>query len=275
MNSIDVIIAVKDRAEIALCVQSLLPVQNLARIIICDGGSSDLEAQKALQTLEQYSRVCIFRCPIAGFNKAFLLNQGILKAASTYVLISDADILWNAVAVEALSNLVQSQTETIYYIQNVQESIANSIALQRDRYTYQIRHHAEIDVVEILPVQPQIHDRPGCGLICARRETLLKLGGYKECFQGWGWEDQDLLIRANLLGIQVGEVGEVTHLSHTDEKRNRYCNNLKPSQTRDRNIVACLHSLAQGKLWGDLQVEAIEQIYSNQIAIQLPDSLKP
>lgn len=80
-------------------------------------------------------------------------------------------------------------------------------------------------------------------LICTTRSTLVSIGGYKQIFTGWGWEDQDLLIRAKLLGIKIASDGKVIHLSHDDTKRNRYCN-IQPSQTRDRNIIACLSSLS-------------------------------
>lgn len=272
-SAIDVIIALKDRAEVEKCVRSLLQVQTVAKVIICDGGSSDRYMIAILQALEQYERICIARFPDSGFNKARLLNQGILQATSEYILISDADILWNTSAIEAMLGCVMARSNILCHIQQVQESDSNSIALQRDRYTYQIHQNTTTAFVEVVPGKQQADYRPGCGLICARRNTLLKLGGFKELFQGWGWEDQDLLIRAELLGIQVSINGEVTHLSHTDEKRNRYHDHLQPQQTRDRNIVTCLKALADGNLLGDLPVEAVDQAYSKQVLIKLPHSL--
>jgi glycosyltransferase involved in cell wall biosynthesis len=51
--AINVIITVKDRPEVTKCVQSLLQVQAVVKIIICDGGSSDLDTKEVLQALEQ------------------------------------------------------------------------------------------------------------------------------------------------------------------------------------------------------------------------------
>lgn len=130
------------------------------------------------------------------------------------------------------------------------------MALLRDRYTYNISIDSDRAMVEIIPWSQVKRDfRLGCGLVCANRNTLISLGGYKEIFTGWGWEDQDLLMRAKLLGIEVKVAGKVMHLSHSDAIRNRYCNNLEPSQTRNNNIITCLKSLSQGILWGDLQVK--------------------
>jgi predicted glycosyltransferase involved in capsule biosynthesis len=218
-------------------------------------------------------KVCIVRLLDSGFNKARLLNQGILQATSEYVLVSDADILWNSTAIEALLSCASSCSKLICHVQDVRESDNHSIALQRDRYTYQLRQNAEAAFIEVVPAKKRTQYRPGYGLILTRRNTLLKLGGYKELFQGWGWEDQDLLIRAGLLGVQVDECGKVTHLSHTDEMRNRYHNNLQPSQTRNRNIITCLKALTEGKLLGDLPVEAVSQTFSKRVSVKLPNSL--
>jgi glycosyltransferase involved in cell wall biosynthesis len=87
VSAIDVIIAVKDRSEIAKCIQSLLQVQAVARIIVCDGGSSDQDMTEVLQALGQYEKICILRFPDSGFNKARLLNQGILQATSNITVV--------------------------------------------------------------------------------------------------------------------------------------------------------------------------------------------
>lgn len=273
--AIDVIIAVKDRPEVAKSVQSLLQIQAVAKVIICDGGSFDRETNEALEALEQGEKVWIVRLLDSGFNKARLLNQGILRANSEYVLVADADILWHTSTIEALLSRVASQSNLICHIQDVQESDSRSIALQRDRYTYQVRQHAEAAFVKVVLAEQQTQYRPGCGLICTRRETLLQLGGYQESFHGWGWEDQDLLIRAVLLGVQVAESGKVIHLSHSDELRNRYHNHRQPSQTRDRNILTCLAALTEGKLLGSLPVETPSQTFSKRIFVEFPNSLVP
>ena len=159
-------------------------------------------------------------------------------------------------------------------MQEVEESQRQSISVKRDRYTYNIHLKNNIATIEI--VTCPVHSgnlRPGCGLICTQKSTLISLGGYKELFTGWGWEDQDLLIRAKLLGIKIATTGKVTHLSHDDTKRNRYCNNFQPSQTRNRNIISCLTSLSQGVLFGDLPVENPTPSKSSTVTFRLPVSL--
>ncbi|MEG3843914.1 glycosyltransferase [Microcoleus sp. herbarium14] len=270
---LQVIIPVKNRSEIGDCVRSILVASPATKILICDGGSTDSKCLTALEDLAKIEQVDWFKYPQHDFNKSQLINQGILRATSEYLLISDADIIWNKQAISQLSSSVLSpnnfklslekpltspsapkflENPIICFVQTVEESRPQAVALKRDRYTYSIQIREQIATVNIVPEVAGDRDRPGCGLICTRRQTLLSLGGYKETFTGWGWEDQDLLIRATLLGIKICKVGKVIHLSHTDATRNQHHQQRWPTQTRDRNIISCLQFLKKGELFGNL-----------------------
>jgi len=281
---LQVIIPVKNRPEIVDCVRSLLVVgYPVTKIIICDGGTTESKCLMALQDLAKLSQVEWFKYTQSDFNKSQLINQGILRATSEYLLISDADIIWNRAAVlqllfsiiepktlESLS--LKTQIKTVNYlpknaylsavnnldngmiccVRSVVESRPQTTALKRERYTYNIQRGEQIATVNIVPAVAGERVRPGCGLLCTRKQTLLSLGGYKESFTGWGWEDQDLLIRATLFGIKICEAGNVIHLSHSEAARNQHHQQLPPTQTRDRNIISCFQSLQKGDIFGDL-----------------------
>jgi glycosyltransferase involved in cell wall biosynthesis len=286
---LQVIIPVKNRPEIADCVRSLLVVgYPVTKIIICDGGTAESKCLMALQDLAKLSQVEWFKYPQSDFNKSQLINQGILRASSEYLLISDADIIWNRQAILQLLFSIREPTplkslslknpiENVKYLQktaslsavnkldngmiccvkSVAESRPQTTALKRKRYTYNIQRGEQIAAVNIVPAVAGDRVRPGCGLLCTRKQTLLSLGGYKESFTGWGWEDQDLLIRATLFGIKICEAGNVIHLSHSDAARNQHHQQLPPTQTRDRNIISCLQSLQKGNIFGDLRQAAM------------------
>lgn len=274
-----VIIPVKNRPEIGDCVRSLLVASGVTKILICDGGTTNSKCLTALQDLAKIKQVDWFKYPQNDFNKSQLINQGILRATSEYLLISDADIIWNKQTILQLLSSVLSpenlklslkkpltsplsapnfpENPIICFVQTVEESRPQTVALKRDRYTYNIQIREQIATVNIVQAVAGDRDRPGCGLICTRKQTLLSLGGYKETFTGWGWEDQDLLIRATLLGLKTCTVGKVIHLSHTDATRNQHHQQRLPTQTRDRNIISCLQSLKKGELFGNLWQPAI------------------
>lgn len=272
--TVEVIIPVKDRVEIIQCVRSLLFLEQVLQIWICDAGSVQPDCVAALHELKQCDQVRLLQFPMAGFNKSHLLNQGILHTTSEYLLVSDADILWHFDTLQALVTKVSTQTHTICCVGNVQESDPMSVALKRDRYIYQLTTNSDTAWIEILPANlsnPQT--RPGCGLICAQKATLQKLGGYRECFQGWGWEDQDLLIRAEIMGIQVEFAGSVIHLSHADAQRNQHFHHINPSDSRNQNILTCLNQLATGNLFGDLPLAFLPEIQHRTVQIRIPEAL--
>lgn len=268
-SNLEIIIPVKDRYEIRQCVQSLNSTE-ITKVIVCDGGSTDVECLESLPAIEQ--DIVVINIPMSGFNKSRLINKGIEQAKREFILISDADIIWNQAAIDALLNKVKSDDNIICCIQDVEESNPASVALKRDRYTYNITQpNLRVDILPDLDLASD--RRPGCGIICARRTTLISLGGYKEFFQGWGWEDQDLLIRAKLCGINICASGKIIHISHDDTTRNRYYNNIAPHLTRNKNIILSMNSLAQGILWGDLQMENFVKPTCKKIQVHLPDSL--
>jgi glycosyltransferase involved in cell wall biosynthesis len=257
MNPIvlDVIIPIKDRTTLSDCVAELIAAIDgasdieLGHLIVCDGGSSDDACQRQLRAVVQYPSVMRLDRAHPGFNKGWLLNQGIAAATAPILLISDVDILWNATTVEALAHAAAQHPEQLYCIQSVQESSPKNVAIARPRYTYCLdRANA---TVEVYPAPPPGLQRPGYGLLGGSRSLFQAIGGYRHDFCGWGWEDQDLLIRAQLLGYDVSAIGQVIHQSHGDADRNSFAA-CTPQQSRDRNIRICLAGLAEGRLLGDL-----------------------
>ncbi|NJL02501.1 MAG: glycosyltransferase [Spirulinaceae cyanobacterium SM2_1_0] len=246
------IMPVKDRAEVAASARSLLAAcPGLSALLICDGGSTQPQCCAALRMLAQEPGVQVLRRPQTGFNKAELLNDGLQAARSEWVLLTDADILWSAAAIAALWPVARSP-RTVATIATVQETLPTTATCPRRRYTYQLAWDNGVQVIAIV-TEPEMATaaRPGCGLLCARRATLLALGGYKHILTGWGWEDRDLLLRAELCGERWLTAGTVQHCSHSDVWRNQFTAD-SPTATRDQNIVRSLRSLEQGQFWGDL-----------------------
>jgi hypothetical protein len=302
--ALDVVIAIKDRDTVLRCVSTLIAQMQLAKIalgqiLLCDGGSRTFECKRQLQQVAQLTPVKILSRPHAGFNKGWLLNQGIQTATAPVVLISDIDILWQADTLENITTAAAAHPHHFYCVKSVQESEINAVAMrqfpwkasQRDasrtpsRYSYRLSQTPSETTVSIYAAKAEAL-RPGCGLVCAQRDLFWQVGGYRHCFWGWGWEDQDLLMRAQLLRYSVAELGVVTHLSHGDAVRNAfdYADNRPdnllnkpstlPAQSRDRNILICLKGLAQGNLIGDLpDANRLNTGSSGPIRVQYPPQL--
>jgi glycosyltransferase involved in cell wall biosynthesis len=271
----DVIIPLKDRT-LAACVESLLALgDRVHHILICDGGSTRRDVVETLANLGRHPQVLVRRYARAGFNKAWLINQGILAAPGDWLLVSDADIVWNALALEALAGCLQPVPTALCHVEQVMESDTSAMALKRQRYGYRVERQGEGNclIIETDETRAEVR-RPGCGLVCGQRQTFWQLGGYKTDFMGWGWEDQDLLIRARLLGFPLLSAGQVLHQSHNDRDRNQFCRHLDPRQTRDRNLLICLSTLQQGQLLGDLQPAPSVLNAPLNLQITLPENLR-
>jgi glycosyltransferase involved in cell wall biosynthesis len=273
--TLDVIIPVKARPSIIQCLQSLVAAPLVRQILVCDGATEPEEAVTLPAPLSNMPEIKILAQPMLGFNKSRLLNYGLAHATVDVVLVSDADIIWSSETLETLYNQVVHQPDIICSVAEVRESDPGAIALRRERYTYDIRYTPDQITLAIQPVLGNVsQQRPGCGLLCAHRSTLWRLGGYKELFQGWGWEDQDLLIRAQLAGIQVVTAGRVIHLSHGDAQRNRFHDHHAPSNTRNYNIVMAIASLAQGQFRGNLPSSEAPLPTPRNLQLELPPTLR-
>jgi len=252
---LDVVVPVKDRPEVARSVRSLLGLGPLLHAVhVCDGGTASAGGHAALAELAGRPRVRVHAHAAPGFDKPRLLNAGLAGCAAPYVLVSDADIVWSAAAVHAMRGALDAAGgRALCCIRHVRESRRGTPSLSRARYGVEVVEEEEAFVVRVRPIAPAAHLRGGPGLVMARRECWLELGGYAAGFQGWGWEDQDLLVRAKLLGMRVARAGEVHHLSHGEEARNRFHGGVDPVATRDANIVRSCLRLAAGELVGPLR----------------------
>lgn len=278
--TLDVVIAVKDRASVHRCVSTLIAQINLVdtlslgQILLCDGGSLTPTCQHQLAQVAKLPNVKILRCFHQGFNKSWLLNRGLAAATSQLVLVSDIDILWSAATLKQLSLAAMSQPNCVYSVRSVKESNPTAKATQRQRYTYIITGSNAAKRVEVYLAKVSAVERPGCGLLCAQKALFQQMGGYRDCFKGWGWEDQDFLIRAQLLGYSVEALGSVVHITHGDSSRNALHEKCSPQRSRDRNILRCLDGLTKGHLLGDLPLEKSTNFrFPRSISVQYPYNL--
>ena len=270
--TVDIIVPVKNRETVQIVVETLMRELAAAKkivlgqLLLCDGGSTEPTCLRQIETVSRWKGVRVLQCERSdgaakfesGFNKGWVMNQGLAAATAQVVLMTDVDILWTADTLEAIALAAAHHPQLIYSVLNIRESDPTAVAVRRARYTYRIEPQktdtlmdTSTDVlVEICPASVDGKKRPGCGIVAAQRQVFESIGGYKECFVGWGWEDQDLLIRAQLLGYVVVGLGEVVHLSHGDERRNKIAKSIEES--RDRNIMRCVIGLKRHQLLGDL-----------------------
>jgi hypothetical protein len=96
--------------------------------------------------------------------------------------------------------------------------------------------------------------RSGPGLILLAREHFLHVDGMNSQLEGWGWEDNDLVARLQLmLGLSERRAGSATHLSHGDHLR--CVNGRSRMETANANIARSLARDAQGNFQGTYRAD--------------------
>lgn len=90
------------------------------------------------------------------------------------------------------------------------------------------------------------------GRLAMRREDFIRVGGYDEEFEGWGWDDKDLKARLIASGCQLEwmEPQFAQFLPHDDGRRveNMRREHQARRQTSDRNAARSRANLEAGRI---------------------------
>jgi glycosyltransferase involved in cell wall biosynthesis len=195
-------------------------------VVNCGGDSQALRQLLASRDLVRTSQIDL---PATRFNRGLALNIGLHEALDGIVFLLDADILLtsnlrphaetcvqrNCFAV--LSGLTALPPRTPRFTPPAGSFLQKIVADVHDSY-----HWADGTVTKVLRARldcgPDRRAAPGIMLV--QKQHLLKAGGYRSDFVGWGWEDIDVQVRLSRLGVDCIHINEeIRHLEHGDDKR--------------------------------------------------------
>lgn len=160
------------------------------------------------------------------FNKSRANNIGAAAAPGDLLFFCDCDILLNE-SVDTLFDSVSAAPGRYGTVRAVCESTPNARAANHlvcFGYTLhlRVRNGRTLTIVDN-EEDAEDGSRQAPGLLCVRRDDFERVGGYNGAFEGWGWEDQDMIARLTLgAGLERVQHGVVTHLSHDDDARTRH-----------------------------------------------------
>ena len=130
-HSLDVVIALRNRPEIFECARSLLTIAAVSQILIVDSNSTCKATRESLEGLASNSHIrVISQKSVRQFNKAQLLNMGLRESKAKFVLVSDADIIWNS---ETVDCMLRKARQGLCYVHHVVETRQRATALARPR----------------------------------------------------------------------------------------------------------------------------------------------
>lgn len=146
------------------------------------------------------------------FNRSRACNHGGRAARTPWLCFVDADILVDAKFTDTLTPLLTRP------------------------------HYLVAD-----PPGPQFN-----GTIVMAKKDFVRIGGYDEVFEGWGWEDFDIRERLDLARAVERPFPSVllTAIAHTDDLRTRFHRQKAMKESAKRNIVYMMAKLELMRLEG-------------------------
>lgn len=211
--------------------------------IVVDGGSDNFDKLKIYVC--GFPNTSIIQHKIEGsWNKCILNNVGIQNSKTEYIMTTDADMLFGKEFIEKVC-------------ENLSE---NSFIESRTTYiptgTMWKIYKKEIDFLGVTGKYQKFgrtKKRATCGgCQVTSYKNWEKLKGYNESMVGWGSEDQELLKRAELLGLKVIWLGEKENciLFHQAHPKEDIKEDLR-WQEKNKVILENCHSFeVNSKGWG-------------------------
>jgi glycosyltransferase involved in cell wall biosynthesis len=187
--------------------------------------------------------------PAERFNKSLALNLGVHFADGSVIATLDADILLAEGAYDDRTRCLRERCFLTFrrvidsgqldtppppppegYLQGIiTESISEFVWGDSTRTR-----------VQRMYIDGRNGTRAGPGLIVARKEDLIAIGGYRSDLQGWGWEDLDVHLRLSRVGLErVWIDTRVVHVTHQDDARDVPHGNTTADAARRNLRRAC------------------------------------
>jgi hypothetical protein len=201
------------------------------------------------------------------FNKSLALNMGIHYAGTDALLLLDGDIMLTGSLLPHIE--LCERRDCFVVFSGVRELVPEPLPIQLSSDSYlrtvseeRFMHFEWSDGTETKILAAWFDRgaglRLGPGLVMVRKSHLLRIGGYRSDFCGWGWEDMDVHLRlqrgAKLEPIYVYD--EVVHVTHGDDHRDLGGGD-KYASDRENFLTAC-RSYSTGEFGGTFDADVRE-----------------
>jgi glycosyltransferase involved in cell wall biosynthesis len=238
--ALSVLIPWCDRDELQLTLAANAPALGAfgAEILVINCGG-DRERLHRLIAAAEATPVRQLDISAPRFNKAMALNVGLAHSRSDTIFVLDADvallgdILAEAKAITENRSFVTMQwvyeSEPATPLAMRQSGLANNFSSLTNNFVASLvnSHNLELHFRDGTVLNHQLtrqdalgNKRAGPGLLFAAKRDLLEIQGFNSELQGWGWEDDDVLVRLqHVSGLRRVQKGEALHLTHGDDRR--------------------------------------------------------
>ncbi|WKJ91079.1 glycosyltransferase family 2 protein [Methylomonas montana] len=233
---------------LAACLLSLLDQQDRQfEIIVADDGSG-ASTQQLVTEFAETSPIPIRHVwhEDLGFRAGTVRNKAVAASRGDYLLFMDGDCV-------ALPNFIRRHrqlAETGYFVPGnrillsesyTQQTLQQKTPLHRQSFGFFLVQWLQRRINRLLPLlnlpagrwrygQPRNWQKAMTCNLAAWKNDFLTVNGFDEAFEGWGYEDSDLVIRLIHHGIKRKEgrfAAPVLHLWHRHNDRSRHDENYQ------------------------------------------------
>jgi hypothetical protein len=254
MTSFSVVIPWWNRPELRCTLDANGPflARHGAEVVLvnCGGDAADAAARLAGYTAAPVRHVLI---PDAVRNRALARNLGALCSTGNVLFFLDCDVILQsdifAEATPLLENhcfvtirkRVESQPPPISNRSFIKETIQTKELICEDGRRAATQQTTGAD-----------GSHSGIGQMLVKRADFLHVGGYNSALEGWGFEDDDVVLRLQfVLGLRSIMIGEVVHLTHGNDLRGG-----SPRHDHPRNKRICFENYSRGAFLGSYEEDA-------------------
>ena len=137
------------------------------------------------------------------FNKSHAINRAVMESKTAYIAIFDMDSLTRKKNIDMALYLLDKGFEVVHAFNRVIKDVKNKKEFMKD-YDF-----------KLIDSPAQYRDSADGGIVFWNKESFIDIGMKNEYFRGWGNEDNEILIRANLCGLKQIRIDDTLyHLYH-------------------------------------------------------------
>lgn len=254
-------------AALALVLQGLAR-QSLTNfeVIVADDGSTDSTSQLITQLRPElpYSLQHVWQ-PDAGFRAAMIRNKAVAQAKGEYLVFLDGDCLPRRTFLANHFKLAETGwlvagNRLLLNQDFTAQVVSQQLPVDQWPLYAWLKHRWLRDCNRLLPLlslplgplrklkATNWHGVKTCNLGLWRHD-FISVNGFDEAYQGWGYEDSDLVIRLLRLGIRrkQGQFAvPVIHLWHPENDRAQHAANLaRLQQTTAAKSLTVIQGISQ------------------------------
>ena len=169
------------------------------------------------------------------FNKSLAINKAVLLCKTPYFATFDMDCLTRKDNINMAINLLDQGFEIVHPFDRKVQDIIDKQGFIED-YDF-----------KTIKTKVQIRLFADGGLVFWNKSSFIKIGMQNEYFSGWGGEDNEIMLRADLFNLKHYRINDVLyHLYHKrDKKRSKNNFNLEEKTRQLQNREECLKEISK------------------------------